>query len=474
MSDSKLSRRGFLKASALASAGIMASPKLGSAQNATPKGKKPNFLYVVCDQQNFDAISAYGNTNVRTPNLDRLVKRGVSFMESYSTNPVCSPARSSLFTGRMPSETGVVTNDRPIHDSIPDMGQWLRRADYETVHCGKWHVPDGYPTTMKGFDVIPVGRAQGDLVDSMISRQCEAYLRNRKSENPFLLVASFMQPHDICYWAIKGSKIVPEHLRFENISDELPQLPPNHKSRPKAPHMLNVCSGYGAFTEEQWRYYLYVYYRQIEMMDADLGRILDALDDSGQADNTIVIFTSDHGEGAGRHMNVSKWYPYDEAAKVPMIVSCPGKIREDVRDHTSLVSGLDVMSTVCDFAGIAAPDGCKGASMKPLLEGKKVPWREFVPVETHVMGRTIRTAQYKYVKYKNDPVEQLFDMKADPWEMKNLYEDSTYSDVIKEHRKILASWESTLTRVKPTYCKYPNPKWIQDLLDGEYGVGVAK
>ena len=470
MNDCQLNRRGFLKASAAAAAGIMISPESSSAQSAKIKGKKPNFLYVVCDQHNLDAISAYGNTNLHTPNLDRLVKRGVSFMESHSTNPVCSPARSSLFTGRMASETGVVTNNRSINKSIPNMGQWLRDADYETVYCGKWHVPEGYPTkAMKGFDVIPVGRAQGDLVDSMISRQCEAYLRNRSSENPFLLVASFMQPHDICYWTNRSGRLVPKDLRFENISGKFPPLPPNHKSRPKEPQILSERF-YDNFTPQQWQYYLYVYYRQVEMMDTDLGRILDALDDSGQADNTIVIFTSDHGEGAGRHSHVSKWYPYDESVKVPMIVSCPGKILEDVRDTSHLVSGLDVMSTVCDFAGIAAPDGCKGASMKPLLEGKNIPWREFVPVETHVIGRTIRTAQYKYVKYKNDPVEMLFDMKSDPWEMNNLYEDSKYTDVMREHRKILGDWESTLTKVEPTYCTHPNNPSIRKLMKQEYGI----
>ena len=173
-------------------------------------------------------------------------------------------------------------------------------------------------------------------------------------------------------------------------------------------------------------------------------------------------------------MKVQKWYPYEEAAKVPMIVSCPGSIVEGLRDRTHLISGLDVMPTVCDFAGIDPPEGCKGLSMKPLLEGENVHWRQFVPIETHVVGRATRTEKYKYVKYKNDPIEQLFDMVGDPWETKNLYDNSNYSDVIKDHRKILDDWESTLTKVKPTYCKYPNPDWIQTLLDIEYGLGIVQ
>jgi len=466
-SASKLTRRQFVKSGALGAAGLMAATAPSRAAHAAAKTSRPNFLLIVTDQQNLDALSAHGNPYVHTPNLDRLARRGVYFLESHSTNPVCSPARSSVFTGRMPCETGVWTNDRPIHDSVPDMGQWLRRAGYETLYCGKWHLPAGYPVTLKGFDVIPVGIGQGDLVDSMVARLLEGYLHNRDRANPFLAVASLMQPHDICYWAIKNKAIVPEQLRFAHIADQLPDLPPNHTARPRAPK--NLICGYNGFNEDQWRYYLYVYYRQVEMVDADIGRILDALEDSGQADNTLVIFTADHGEGAGRHMNVQKWYPYDEAVKVPLIVAGPGRVRANVQDADHLVSGLDVMSTVCDYAGIDAPEHCRGRSLRPLLEGNATEWREFVAAETHVIGRVIRTAQYKYVKYKDDPVEQLFDMKADPWETKNRYDEPGLADVLRDHRRLLAQWEASLSPIPPTPSPVPMPPWMQRLLDIQFG-----
>ncbi len=467
-----IDRRQLIQAGAMGLAGLVSGcgAKYISTQE---KKRKYNFLFIVCDQLSIDAISAYGNSNLYTPNIDRLVTGGVSFMESYSTNPVCSPARSSLFTGKMPSETGVVTNNRAIHPDIPDMGQWLRQFSYETVYCGKWHLPLGYPVKMRGFETIPVGGGQGDVVDHLVSRQCESYLLNRQADKPFLLVASFMQPHDICYWAIHNRKLVPKDLRFEVIANKLPPLPLNHNARPVAPEQLEKNSGYYGFNEIQWRYYLYIYYRQIEMLDAEVGRLLDAIESSGCADNTIVIFTSDHGEGAGKHMNVQKWYPYEEAAKVPLIFYCPGIVPSGTRDYSHLVSGLDIVPSVCDFAGVKSPENCSGHSLKPLLEGRNVPWREFVPVETHVIGRTIRTADFKYVKYKDDPVEQLFDIRNDPGETKNLYQKPEYMDIIQEHRKILTSWEKSLIRRKPTKSTHPNPPWIQRLLEIEYGPGAV-
>jgi len=453
--DAGTTRRRFLQAGALGAGALMGRMAFGAGSRGAVGSRalhaagKPNFLIIISDQLGLDAIAAHGCTDARTPNIDRLIRRGVTFMESHSTDPVCSPARSSIFTSRMPTETGVITNDRPIHPSVPNMGQWFGQAGYETVYTGKWHLPYGYPWEIEGFTLLPAGGGQGDLVDAVVSRSCEAYLKTRTGTDPFLLVASLMQPHDICYWAIKNRTLVPEALTFPQLAGKLPALPPNHKSRPRAPREL-ANKVYRNFSDLQWRYYLYVYYRQVEMVDADIGRILDALEDSGQADNTIVILTADHGDGRGRHSHVQKWYPYEEAVKVPLIVSCPGRMAENLRHHEHLVCGLDVMSTLCDYAGIDPPPNALGRSLRPLVEERPVEWREFVVVDTHVIGRTVRTANYKYVRYEGDPVEQLFDMKADPWETKNLYDDARYADIVEDHRKLLAEWNARLKTVEPT------------------------
>ena len=452
MSACGITRREALQAGAAAAAAVIGGPVLAAPTRAT--ATKPNFLLILCDQLGLDAIAAHGCPDVQTPHLDRLIARGTTFRESHSTNPVCSPARSSLMTGCMPVETGVVTNGRPIHAARPNMGQWLGARGYESVYCGKWHLPAGYSTKLPGFTVLPAGRGsgdQGDLIDTVVSRACQAYLRSRdgRGQKPFLLVSSLLQPHDICYWGNHAGRRLPKDLPFPHLAGALPKLPPNHRARPKAPAALDRIRCRGR-SDEQWRYYLYVYARQIEMLDADVGRILDALESSGQAESTIVVFTSDHGDGRGRHEHVSKWYPYDEAVKVPMVVSCPGRIAAGLRDAAHLVSGLDVMNTFCDYAGLQAPPHAHGHSLRPLLEKKNVQWREFVASEFRVGGRVIRTDRYKYVHFRGDPVEQLFDMKDDPWETKNLYQETKLAGVLADHRKLLEEWTAHLKPVPPT------------------------
>ncbi len=438
-----VSRRDFLRTGAAAALGL----GLGGASRApaVAQERKPNFLYIVCDQMNLDAMSYLGNEHVRTPNLDRLAQRGVAFMESHSTNPVCSPARSSLFTGRMPVETGVIQNNLPIRKGMPNLGEWLRdQAGYETLYCGKWHVPQGYPPpNMPGFRVLPAGGGQGAADDCWVSRTCEAYLRNRTGSDPFLLVSSFMQPHDICYWMIRPETLVPEEMPFGRIEGDLPSLPPNHESRPPGPPQ--VGAGYAGFKSDlQWRYYLYCYYRMVEMLDHDVGRLLDALEDTGLAENTIVVFTADHGEGAARHGNVQKWHPYDESMKVPMLCTCPERIRSGVVDRAHLVSGIDVMSTFSDYAGVQAPPRAQGLSLRPLLEGGATDWRDYLVSEWKKEGRIVRTSQYKFVTFGGEPAVQLFDMQRDPWEMTNLAEDGGHADTIAEHRKLLDEWNSRM------------------------------
>ena len=178
----------------------------------------------------------------------------------------------------------------------------------------------------------------------------------------------------------------------------------------------------------------------VEMLDAEVGRVLDALEDSGQAGNTLVLFTSDHGEGGARHSRVQKWYPYEESAKVPLIARLPGVIPAGVRDTTHMVSTIDLFPTFCEFAGAAAPVLPHARSLKPLMTGDKVQWRDTLAIETQVVGRSIRSAQYKYVKYMNDPVEMLFDMKNDPWETKNLATVSALASVLADHRAKLDAW----------------------------------
>ncbi len=443
----RVRRRDFLKTGA--GAAVAGSVPWGRAAAAASDGNRPNVLLIIVDQLSWNAISGHGCKWVDTPHMDRLLSRGVSFVESHSTNPVCSPARSSMITGRMPVETGVITNSRPIHPSVPNIGQWLAPRGYDTVYCGKWHLPGGRPHQIPGFRVLPAGFGQGDLMDNSVARLSASFVANHDGRKPFLLVSSLLQPHDICYWAIMNRQLVPAQMPFDELAPPLPDLPPNNKSRPEAPTKLAQVRG-PDFSDEQWRYYRYIYFRQVEMLDHDVGRILKALEQTGKAANTLVLFTSDHGEGGGRHAHVQKWYPYEEGVKVPLIASMPGRIKEGVLDTTHLVSGLDIVPTICDYAGVDAPPKMRGLSLRPLLEGQRVPWRDFVVTEHHITGRMLRTARFKYVRYDNDPVEQLFDMKVDPWEMTNLYKDPVYAATVRTHREQLGKWLAGLEPVPPT------------------------
>jgi choline-sulfatase len=390
-----------------------------------------------------DAIAAHGNRFVRTPNLDRIAAAGVSFRDSYTTYPLCSPARSSMFTGRMPSETGVNTNGLPIRESIPNLGQWLGARGYDAVYAGKWHVPASYATAIPGFTVLPGGiGGQGNSGDAAVSRACQGWLHNRSGAKPFFLVASLLQPHDICTWVATHDRPAAWE-KMARIDGPLPPLPSNFAFDAREPGALKAGRR-PKWSADQWRYYLWSYYHHVEMVDAEIGRVLDALEDTGRAKNTLVVMTADHGEGSGHHQKVLKNYLYDEAAKVPLLVSLPGQTPAGRQDTAHMASGLDITPTICDYAGVAAPPAMKGRSLRPVIEGRSTAWREAVFAEVARGGRMVRTADAKYIVYPNDPVEQLFDWRADAAESRNVATESKHAATLESHRRLLKEWEGRL------------------------------
>ena len=484
-----IDRRGFVKTAGAASA-VAATSNVPLVVGDNRTGAQPNILLVVCDQMNLDAIAAYQDHFgheawlshwVDTPNLDELVHNGVSFTESHSPNPVCCPARSSMFTGRYSLETGVVVNNVGIDKSVPNMGQWFEQnSDYDRAYCGKWHAGGKWnnpsvsgPRKIPGFDTIPNGPpVWGRHMDYGISTSIEAYVRNHKRDKPFLAVAGFMDPHDICFWSAKLNNGQTRNSDFFNLGDQLPVLPPSLSY-----DFDEIWEGSVPYSEMQWRNYIHDYCRMVERLDRNVGRILRAVRDRG--DDTIVLFTSDHGDGVGRHGRTGKWHPYDEAVKVPFIVYGPKfGIRQNMVDTEHLVSGVDIMSTVCDYAGIPSPPNSRGMSLRPLLEGKRPKWRKSVFAELRQGGRIIRSDRYKYVmSYAPVPrrdriavnenyltvdgapsaflpgdrarlqrIEQamLFDLKNDPWETRNLIDEPKHKAVIEQHEAMLAEYESSL------------------------------
>jgi choline-sulfatase len=435
-------------------AALLASGVLTENVSAGRSGRKPrpgNILLIYTDQQHIDTIAAGGCRHVRTPALDRIKKSGVSFMQSYSANPVCSPARSAVFTGRTSCEASVHVNGRPIRPGVPNLGQWFsEHTDYDTFYAGKWHLPRTYTSNIPGFKVINTGIGGfGYLCDTAMSRACEGFISNRSNSKPFLLVASFMQPHDICEW-LRLNMNNPGRLRYPELAEELPELPENFEydeNEPESARKRRTGNEpfKGKWNKQHWRYYRWSYYRHIEHLDAEIGRILTALERRGLINDTLIMLTSDHGEGMGHHQMVRKSSFYDEAARVPLLFSWPGHIVENKTDEVNLASGLDVMPTLCDYAGIRPPADMRGLSLRALLEGGSGTQRECIVSEGNTnTGRMLRTPSFKYIKYADDPVEQLFDMKNDPGETRNLAARARYSSTLAEHQKLLRDFESRL------------------------------
>ena len=295
-------------------ASLLAFPLIPAARVHAATGSRPNVLLIITDQQYHDTVSAGGCKYVKTPAMDKLLRRGTSFNISLTSNPVCCPARSSIFTGRATNETGVITNAdaKNMRKDLPNLGQWLRKnTKYETIYAGKWHLPKSYTHFIPGFNVLHTGiGGQGNVCDTAVSQACAAFLHNRKKSRPFLMVSSFMQPHDICEW-LRINTYNPGKLHYPEIEGELPPLPDNFEINKDEPAYIKSNRKkrdpfLGKWDKQQWRYYRWSYYRHIEMVDAEIGRVLQALKDSGYEKNTLVILTADHGEGLGGHQMVRK------------------------------------------------------------------------------------------------------------------------------------------------------------------------
>lgn len=426
---------------------------VGAAEMRT----KPNILFLITDQQTVSALGCAGNPYVKTPNLDRLAARGVRFTESYACYPLCSPSRAGIFSSRMPHELGIYGNNQGAElakKGVPTLGGLFQVAGYETAYAGKWHAFSAFPAyvgaAVPGFTVLPLAGKDPRNDDKQTAEkapECDPYIADaavkflqRPHAKPFLLVVSLLNPHDICEFN--------EFAGFQKMLPadpaQLPPLRPNLHDPDKLPSELQkeVRKRVG-WTDLKWRQYLWVYYRLVESSDKLMGRVLDALDQAGWSSNTMVLFTSDHGEMMGSHQLVTKDKLYEESVAVPLIIAPPAATPGVDRPH--LVSGLDLMPTFLDYAGITAPASLEGRSLRPLVAGETVPWRDFIVAETFgPEARMVRTSRYKYILFaQGERREQFFDMGNDPGETKNLIDNAAVAGEAARHRALLQGWMRT-------------------------------
>ncbi|MBM4040888.1 MAG: sulfatase [Planctomycetes bacterium] len=463
-------RREFLEQ---AGAGLAAAACCEAAEGAEPPSRRPNLLVIITDQQQAGMMSCPGNRYLKTPHMDSLAAAGTRFERAYCSNPVCVPSRFSLLSGVMPSRIGMESNDQ-LRNPVPEavlrngMGAVLRAAGYATAYGGKTHFPgaQGRPNNVAdyGFEAMLTWDERGKLADT-----CAAFLR-RRHDKPFLLVASFINPHDICYMAIddhersQGKAVketverrclaealaLPEGMSREAFfRDVCPPLPPNFGIPEGEPEAVEKTDwrpfrpyARRQWSEETWRLHRWAYARLTERVDAEIGVVLKALREAGREDDTLVVFTSDHGDMDAAHRLEHKSMLYEEACRIPLIVSWKGVTKPGAVDREHLVSnGLDLIPTLCDCAGVAPPPELKGRSIRPLAEGREPKtWRDTLVVENE-RSRLVMWDHLKYGVYDTgERRELLVDLKQDPGEMRNRAADPACRAQLEAGRRLLVEW----------------------------------
>ena len=428
--------------------------------------QRPNILFIVTDQQSHHMMSCAGNSWLQTPALDAMAARGTRVSRSYCANPVCMPSRFSMFTGRMPSEVNIRHNTNKDSVAFPDaelqytMGHLLKNAGYRCLYGGKQHLSAHLDAEKIGFENFSNDECMG-------LAEASAEIIQQEHDQPWFIVSSLINPHDICYQAIRsfassdfdqmlldrGQREIaaldkalelPDGVSEDEFFEQYcPPLPDNFEVQEDEPSLVRELLQERAFkisarekwAERDWRLHRWAYHRLTETVDREIAVILDALEASGQMDNTLVLFTSDHGDHSSSHRLEHKTFFYDEAARVPMIVQFPGQVPAGVVNESDYVNtGIDILPTICDYAGVDIPAHCQGSSMRAIFEGGEIA-RDGVYAENQVSYMWV-SGDYKYVEYDSGENRiQLYDLKNDPGETRN---------AAAEHPEIVAAYQQRL------------------------------
>lgn len=413
-----------------------------------PNVSRPNVLIVYPDQLRADALGCAGNPVLRTPHIDRLAAEGVYFPNAYTAFPLCCPFRASLFTGRYPHTHGLCANHYPIPLGQPFLAELLRQAGYRTGYVGKWHlcggpkhayVPPGegrlgferFVGFSRGHDYLqPIfyrdpprdaavdreppeprtaARYEPDLQTDHLLEMLAAW--RAEGAAPFFAMISYGPPHP--------PLAAPEAVLARYAPADVPlraNVPPEQAPRERA------------------RRFTAGYYGLVSSIDDCLGRILRSLDESGCAEDTLLVFVSDHGEMAGEHGLYGKKTYYEAAMRVPLLMRYPRGFPGGRRVEALADPSVDLMPTLLDAAGVATPATVQGTSLWPLLTGRAEAGREAVfyevcleregPERFPVPERGVRTREWLYVRTPEGP-KALFDLRADPLELRDRSGDPT-------------------------------------------------
>jgi arylsulfatase A-like enzyme len=469
----KSSRRSFLKH---LSTGTVAAGLAPAFESCTSTNRRPNILFIMSDDHCRQAMSSYGGQLNQTPNIDRLANEGMRFERCCMTNSLCAPSRATILTGKFSHLNSVQENRDKFDGEQQTFPKLLQQAGYNTAMIGKWHLTSE-PT---GFDYWNVLPGQGRYFDpefiemgkksvrpgytsDIISDESIRWLSERDQEQPFMLMCHHKAPHVKHQYPEKYASMFEDeelpvpgtfnddyftrssaltdscrYSKFQNImeGDLSGSTPPPGLSDKK----------YKAWAQNA---FLKTYLRVVQAMDDSIGRLLDYLDTSGLAENTLVVYTSDNGFFLGEHGFYNKMWMYEESLLTPLVVRYPGVIQPGSVNE-QLVSNLDFAETFLDYAGVVQPADMQGLSFRNILEDGTDPnWRK--SVYYHYYGQFgvaahygIRTERYKLIHYYEIDEWEFFDLHADPNELRNLY---LKADAINEQARL----KSELQRLREKY-----------------------
>nr|WP_145156406.1 sulfatase-like hydrolase/transferase [Paenibacillus terrae] len=414
----------------------------------TKRASQPNVIVFFTDQQRWDTTGAHGNPLGLTPNFDRMAASGTHLYHSFTCQPVCGPARSVFQSGLYPTTTGCYRNKIPLPEGTKTLAHYFHEAGYKTGYIGKWHLADENPVTERGrggyeywlaanalemtsdsYDAVVFNKdnERVKLPGYRVDALTDAAIRfiDAEQERPFFLFLSFLEPH------------------HQNHRDDYPSPDVYRDSYTGrwTPPDLAALGGTSA-------QHLGGYYGMVKRLDEALGRLIDAVKSLELADNTIILFTSDHGCHFKTRNSEYKRSCHESSIRVPTAAIGPGfDSRGQIRE---LVSLIDLAPTLLDAAGIPVPDVMQGRSILPLLSRDTKEWPDdvYIQISEAQIGRAIRTSRWKYSVSSADPVqdsassdvyyeEYLYDLVADPYELTNLIGSESHREVTAALRERL-------------------------------------
>jgi arylsulfatase A-like enzyme len=439
---------------------------------------RPNVVFLFADDMRPDAIAAYGNRHIRTPTIDRLVESGFSFRRNYcmgsTGGAVCYPSRAMLMSGRTLYRVPLKLNGVKL---LPEL---LRDNGYATFGTGKWH--NGAPSFLRGFEkgkAVMLGGMSNHVKVPIVDVQADGTMTEKRvadgfsselfidaaidfltergeddgEKRPFFVYVSFSAPHD---------PRQPPQKYLDEYYAARPPLPANFK--PQHPFHNGWMTGrdekLAAWprTESAIRDQLAEYYGMITHMDAQMARFLVALEKTGEADNTYVIFSADHGLAVGSHGLLGKQNLYEQSMGCPLVFTGPGIPRG--KESKELTYLYDIFPSICDLTGLTPPSGVEGQNLAPIWKGVKTKVRDTLFTTYEGYMRAVRDDRWKLIRYPEINHTQLFDLENDPHELHNLASDPAHAVRLAALFKELVAWQRRTDDKQPLVVENPKPKEV--------------